>query len=34
MAIEVFEEAVETRVNGVRTVKDFTLVFNSYLKFE
>lgn len=34
MAIEIFEEALETRVNGVRSVKDFTLVFNSYLKFE
>jgi len=34
MAADIFEEAIETRVNGVRTVKDFTIVFNSYVKFE
>ena len=34
MAIEIFEEALETRVNGIRSVKDFTIVFNSYIKFE
>lgn len=33
-AIDIFEQALETRVNGVRTVKDFTIVFNSYLKFD
>ena len=34
MAADIFEEAIETRVNGIRTVKDFTIVFNSYVKFE
>ena len=31
MALEIFEEALETRINGVRTVRDFTIVFNAYV---
>lgn len=34
VARDVFEEGLQIEVNGVKTVKDFTILFNSYLKFE
>ena len=31
---EIFEEAIDCRSNGVSTIRDLTLVFNSYIQFE
>lgn len=31
LARDIFEESIQ---NGVKTVRDFTIVFNSYVKFE
>ena len=30
----IFEESIDCRINGVKTVRDLTIVFNSYLQFE
>ena len=31
---DIFEESIDCRINGVKTVRDLTIVFNSYLQFE
>lgn len=34
LARDIFEEALDVQANGVQTVRDFVIVFNSYVKFE
>jgi pre-mRNA-splicing factor SYF1 len=34
LARDIFEEALDREVNGIKTVRDFAIVYNSYLKFE
>jgi len=34
LARDIFEEALQIEPNGVKTARDFTIVFNSYVKFE
>jgi len=31
---EIYEEALNVKYNGVKTVKDFNIVFNSLIQFE
>ena len=34
MVREIYEEALDVKYNGVKTVKDFNIVFNSLIQFE